>query len=125
MSSSMIGGHEYGDDNVEYSDNTSDGEPSQDANSEDGSAQNIREDTQGIEGFAIPTSVSIKTTDRLRRLLFPFGIDPNVTFECPIEMMTLAEKHLHIAFFKYGLRPTSSRVSEILQMGTSAWAINP
>ncbi|KAF3450323.1 hypothetical protein FNV43_RR06403 [Rhamnella rubrinervis] len=65
-------GHEYGG---RVFDNTGDGEPSRGSNSEDGSAQNIREDTQGIEGFAI-TDIrsSIKTTDRLRRLLLPFGM---------------------------------------------------
>ncbi|KAF3434822.1 hypothetical protein FNV43_RR21909 [Rhamnella rubrinervis] len=102
--------YEYGDDDIVYSDNTSDGEPSQDVNNEDGSAQNIREDTQGIEGFAI-TDIrsSIKTTDRLRRLLLPFGINPNVTFRVPDRdddpsRPKAREAVFHIAFFEYELR---------------------
>ncbi|KAF3445157.1 hypothetical protein FNV43_RR14850 [Rhamnella rubrinervis] len=120
--------YEYGDDDAEYSDNTSDGEPSQDVNSEDGSAQNIREDTQGIEGFAI-TDIrsSIKTTDRLRRLLLPFGIDPNVTFRVSdrdddFSRPKAGEAVFHIAFFEYGLRlPLLPVFREILHR----WGLAP
>ncbi|KAF3438733.1 hypothetical protein FNV43_RR21497 [Rhamnella rubrinervis] len=104
--------YEYGDDNAEYSDNTSDGEPHR-CLIVRMVPQNIREDTQGIEGFAI-TDIrsSIKTTDRLRRLLLPFGIDPNVTFRVPDRdddpsRPKAGEAVFHIAFFEYGSSPTS------------------
>ncbi|KAF3448148.1 hypothetical protein FNV43_RR08859 [Rhamnella rubrinervis] len=100
--------YEYGGSDVEYSDDTD--EPSQDVNSEDDSIQNIRDDPQGVERFAITDIRSfVKTTKRLRRLLLPFGMDLGVTFRVPDRdddpsRPRAGEAVFHIAFFEYGLR---------------------
>ncbi|KAF3454106.1 hypothetical protein FNV43_RR04553 [Rhamnella rubrinervis] len=102
--------YKYRSSDVEYSDDTSDGESTQDVNSEDGSTQNIRCDLQGIEGFAISNTKSfVKTIEQLRRFLLPLGMNFSIAFQVPnrdndLNRPKAGEAAFDIAFFEYGLR---------------------
>ncbi|KAF3445882.1 hypothetical protein FNV43_RR11059 [Rhamnella rubrinervis] len=101
--------YEYEGNGTEYSDDTNVGEFTQNMNSEDCSTQSIRGDPQGIKVFVI-TDIrsSIKTTERPRRFLLPFGMNPNVVFRVPDRdgdpnRPKVGEVVFHIALFEYRL----------------------